>query len=78
VGTISANDNTSPKTGTASCSGGSKAAGGGGIVTNNGSGTVSLTSTYPSSDTVWTVVGIRHSGSGNWTIQAYVICISTD
>jgi hypothetical protein len=50
--------------------------GGGGILVNSGSGTVSLTASYPSSDTVWTVIGVRQSGSGNFTAQAYVICVT--
>jgi hypothetical protein len=76
LGTVSANDNTSPKTVTATCPVGQKATGGGGLLVNNGSGTVSLTSSYPSSDTVWTVTGARQSGSGNWTAQAFVICVA--
>ena len=76
TGAVSTNDGTSPKTATATCPGGKKAIGGGGITVNNGSGTVSLTSTYPSSDTVWTVSAARQSGSGNFTVQAYVVCIT--
>jgi hypothetical protein len=56
------------------CSGGKKALGGGGIVVNNGSGTVSITSTYPSADDTWSVTADRQSGNGNWTLQAYVVC----
>ena len=74
TGTSSANDNTSPKTVTVTCPGGTKVLGGGGLATNNSSGTVALTASYPSSDTVWTVTAERQSGSGNWTLVASVIC----
>ena len=65
---------TSPKTATASCPAGEVALGGGGIMANGGSGTIALNASYPSSDTVWTMVADRQSGSGNWSLQAYVIC----
>jgi hypothetical protein len=75
-GSVSANSTTSPKTATATCPSGTSALGGGGVTVNNGSGTLSLTNSYPSSSTVWTVTAARQSGSGNWTVQAYVVCAS--
>jgi hypothetical protein len=74
AGTASANDTTTPKTATVTCASGQKALGGGGIITNNGTGTVSLTTSYPSADDTWSVTGDRQSGSGNWTLQAWAVC----
>jgi hypothetical protein len=71
---VTANNNTTPKTATATCPAGTVALGGGGLVTNNGSGTLSITSSYPTSTTVWSVTADRQSGSGNWTLQASVLC----
>jgi len=33
-----------------------------------------MTGTYASADDTWTVTAERQSGSGNWSLQAYVVC----
>jgi hypothetical protein len=71
VGTATANNNTSPKTATATCPVGTKAIGGGGLISGVSAG---ITTSYPSSDTVWTVTGEKLSGNPSWSLQAFVIC----
>jgi hypothetical protein len=76
-GTASASNATNPKTVTATCTSG-KVLGGGFVALAPGGGVaeVTVTASYPSSDTVWTVTASEDNGSdvGNWSLQAYAIC----
>jgi hypothetical protein len=72
MGASSPNNGTSPKTVTATCPNGKVVLGGGGRI--SGAAGLSITASYPSSNTVWTVTAERHSGSGNWSVRAYVVC----
>jgi len=72
AGTATANDNTTPKTATATCPAGKKAVGGGFVV--GGTASIVVSANYPSSDTVWTVSAYRPTGSATFSLQAYVVC----
>jgi hypothetical protein len=65
-------------TDTATCTGGAKLLGGGGQVTTAGDiSKTAIIQSYPSSSTVWTVVGAITSGLGGSTtaqVTAYAIC----
>jgi hypothetical protein len=45
---------------------------------NTGVGEITPTSSYPSANNVWTVIGYEDNGSsiGNWNLRAYVLCIT--
>jgi hypothetical protein len=62
-------------TATATCTGGKLALGGGATIsTSSGSAQAAIRTSYPSSSTVWTVIGERLSGSGTITVTTYVVC----
>jgi hypothetical protein len=68
-------------TATATCPASKVAVGGGGTITGVTSGSIgqlALVSSSATSDTVWTVVSAVRaaSGVGNYTLTAYVICIT--
>jgi hypothetical protein len=50
------------------------AVGGGGLTTGSSNGYRMIASSYPSSNTVWTVTAYQANSTNNWTLQAYVIC----
>jgi hypothetical protein len=81
AGTASAENETSPKSATASCPAGKKAVSGGYVLqTTSGSlAELSVSQNYPSSDTTWSVTAAEDndSGVGAWSIQAYVICVTS-
>jgi hypothetical protein len=77
VGVATADDETTPKTATATCPGGRSVLGGGYVLSAVSSQSrILLTQNYPSSATVWTVVGTLSSVSGDtsYSLQAYAIC----
>lgn len=72
--TTSANDSNSPKTATASCTGGKIAISGGAFITNGGNN-VAIISTTRTSSTDWTASAAEISNTNsNWSITATVIC----
>jgi hypothetical protein len=81
TGTASALDETSPKTATATCPAGKKAMSGGYVVqTTSGSvAEIAISQDYPSSDTTWSVTAAEDNDSsvGDWSVQAYVICVTS-
>jgi hypothetical protein len=62
---------------TATCPPGKVVVGGGGYATNNGSGTVSVTGSYPASTSSWIVTAERQSGNGGFTVTAFAICATS-
>ena len=74
-GAASASNSTSPKTVTATCTGGRVVVGGGGVT--NGATQVALTQSQPTSSTVWSVTATEISSTNtNWTVQAFAICMN--
>ena len=54
----------------------------GGYVVQTSSGSVaeiSISQNYPSSDTTWSVTANEDNDTaiGNWSVQAYVICVTS-
>jgi hypothetical protein len=78
VGTATADNETFPKTATATCTGSKKLVGGGYLVSAaSASSEIVITASYPSSDTVWTTSGTVDSNTGgdeSYSLQAYAIC----
>ena len=81
AGTATASDENSPKTATATCPSGKKAVSGGYVLqTTSGSiAEISVSQNYPSSDTTWSVSALEDDDGkvGAWSIQAYVICVTS-
>ena len=64
-------------TDTATCTGGKVIVGGGGQVTTTQAGRAALLESYPSSSTVWTVVGVvttSMTGGNTARATAYAVC----
>jgi hypothetical protein len=79
VGTASADDS-APRTVVATCPPGKVAVGGGYRTTNVSSeSSISISNSYPSSDTEWTASGstIFFGGDPSYSLTAYVICATT-
>jgi hypothetical protein len=77
TGTASADDETTPKTVTATCSGGRSVLGGGYFISGASDQTsILITQNYPSSSTVWTATGTLSTlgGDNSYSLQAYAIC----
>jgi hypothetical protein len=79
TGTTTTNGQTA--TATAACPVGKLAVGGGGTITNPTSGSLGelgLIASSATSDTVWTVVSVVDgaNGVGNYTLTAYVVCVT--
>ncbi|MGB8862069.1 MAG: hypothetical protein WCC60_22625 [Ilumatobacteraceae bacterium] len=83
TGTASASTdlaNGGTKTVTAACPVGKKVVGGGGLLsftTANESGEVNIISSYPTSDTVWTVTAAVDNTQDvtTWTVTAFAVCL---
>ena len=79
-GTASASNGTDPKTATATCTGSRVAIGGGYTATATTPGNVenvTVTESRATSDTVWSVTADADNITGNWSIQAYVVCATS-
>lgn len=77
TGTATANDETTPKPATATCTGGRSVPGGGYLISGVSSQTaILITQNYPSSSTVWTVMGTLSTTASDtpYALQAYTIC----
>lgn len=77
TGTATADDETTPKTATATCTGGRSVLGGGYLISGVSSQTaILITQNYPSSSTVWTVTGTLSTTASDtpYALQAYAIC----
>jgi hypothetical protein len=78
TGTASA-DIEGARTVTATCTSGKYVVGGGWITSNISNGAeINISDSYPSSSTVWTVVGRNDNTSGDtsYSLQAYAICVT--
>jgi hypothetical protein len=75
AGTVSADDEAA-KTVTATCTGGTKVIGGGFEFSSVNDNDVMVLSSYPSSDTEWTVSASDMTGGGDrsYAVRAYAIC----
>ena len=71
-----ASNNTTPKTVTASCSVGKVAVGGGHLVTGNQPERRSVIESQATSNNTWTITARNFNGSGNWALQALVVCVN--
>ncbi len=76
AGTATASNTTTPKTATASCSAGKVAVGGGHILTGNQTERRAVVESYASADGTWTITARNFNGSGNWALQAFVVCVN--
>jgi hypothetical protein len=81
IGTVSASNSSSPKTAAANCTAGKNVIGGGYVLAASGDvSKLSVVSNWPSDGDTWSVT-VREDVSlftpaGNWTVQAYAICIT--
>jgi hypothetical protein len=75
VTATSATDSTTPKSATATCTGGRVAIGGGAEISGTGSNVAALTTSTRKSNVSWTASAAEIVNTGNpWTISATVIC----
>jgi hypothetical protein len=74
---VASTDDENAKSVTATCTGGKKIIGGGYLTSNVSSpADIIITSSYPSSDTVWTATGSVITGGGDqsYSLQAFALC----
>jgi hypothetical protein len=77
VSVTSANNSTSPKTVTATCTGGTRVLGGGFVIGGVITGPVEILYAYPDSDTTYTARAYEDSAqstNSNWTVTVWAIC----
>jgi hypothetical protein len=82
VGAVSVTNAASPKTAVANCPAGKNVIGGGYTLTAaNGAAKLSVTSNWPSDSDSWSVTAsedtaLLKAAAGDWSVQAYAICIT--